>query len=243
MSFKRGDRDACQGECSWVFKEIPAKERQRIQHMSRTLRFDRGEIIFQEGEPAFGVYVICRGKVKLAKHSLKGKIQILKLLGPGEVLGEKTLFDREVYTAYAQALEATRVHFVERAPFLTLLREHPEIAIQFIEKLSRELKGFQDKLMEASYEGSLERISRLLLMMAKQYGTEAEQGVDIGVTLSRQELAELTGISTETAIRMLSRMKDRGLIAMDGQKIFIVDREGLNRIAEPFLVSLKENLL
>lgn len=226
-----------------MFNQLSPKDRKRLQEMSRTLEFPRGEIIFQEGEPAFGVYIICAGKVKLAKHSLKGKIQILKLLGQGEVLGEKTLFDREVYTAYAQALEDTRVHFIERAPFLTLLREHPEISIQFIEKLSRELKGFQDKLMEASYEGSLERLSRLLLMMAKQYGVETERGIDIGVSLSRQELAELAGISTETAIRMLSRMKDRGLIAMDGQKIFLVDREGLNAIAEPFLVSLKENLL
>lgn len=236
-------RSECTGECSWVFDQLSPKERKRLQEMSRTLEFPRGEIIFQEGEPAFGVYIICEGKVKLAKHSLKGKIQILKLLGQGEVLGEKTLFDREVYTAYAQALEDTQVHFIERAPFVTLLREHPEISIQFIEKLSRELKGFQDKLMEASYEGSLERLSRLLLMMAKQYGVETERGVDIGVSLSRQELAELAGISTETAIRMLSRMKDRGLIAMEGQRIFIVDREGLNQIAEPFLVSLKENLL
>lgn len=237
------NRSGCTGECSWIFTSLAPKERARLQETSRTYEIPRGEIVFREGEPAFGIYIICQGKVKLAKHSLKGKIQILKLLGPGEILGEKTLFDREVYTAYAQALEDTRVHFVERAPFVTLLREHPEISIQFIEKLSRELKGFQDKLMETSYEGGLERLSRLLSMMARQYGVETDQGIDIGVKLSRQELAELVGVSTETAIRLLSRMKDRGLIAMDGPTIVITDRDGLNRIAEPFLVSLKENLL
>lgn len=237
------DLTECAGECSWIFSELDAKDLSRIREMSRTLEYPKGEIIFQEGEPAFGVYIICKGKVKLAKHSLKGKVQILKLLGPGEILGEKTLFDREVYTAYAETLEETRVHFIERGPFLAFLRDHPDVALRFIEKLARELKGFQDKLMEASYEGSLERLSRLLLMMAKQYGIHTDRGIDIGVELSRQELAELAGISTETAIRMLSRMKQRGLIALEGSKIYLTDRDGLTELAEPFLVSLKENLL
>lgn len=233
----------CCGECSWLFADLDAQTLEKIRKMSRSLQYPKGEVIFQEGEPAFGLYIICKGKVKLAKHSLRGKKQILKLLGPGEVLGEKTLFDREVYTAYAETLEETTLHFIEREPFMAFLREHPEVTLRFVEKLARELKAFQDKLMEASYEGSLERLSRLLLLMGKQYGVQTEQGLDIGLELSRQELAELAGVATETAIRMLSRLKDRGLIALEGSKIYIVDREGLSKLAEPFLITLKENLL
>ncbi len=211
--------------------------------MSRTLQFGRREVIFHEGEPAYGLYIVCKGKVKLAKHSLKGKKQILKLLGPGEILGEKTLFDREVYTAYAETLEETELHFIQREPFVEFLREHPEVALRLIEKLSRELKAFQGKLMEASYEGSLERLARLLLLIGNKYGRETEKGLDIGVRLSRQELAEMAGISTETAIRVLSRMKQRGLLALEGSKIYLLDREGLEELADPLLVPLKENLL
>ena len=240
---KAADRVDCHGECSWLFSGLGEKALEKLRSMSRTLHYERGQVIFEEGEPAFGLYIICRGKVKLAKHSLKGKKQILKLLGPGEILGEKTLFDREVYTAYAETLEATTLHFIEREPFLEFLRTYPEVALRLLEKLSRELKAFQDKLMEASYEGSLERLARLLLMMARKYGRETPKGWEVGVELSRQELAELAGISTETAIRVLSRMRERGLIALEGHKIYILDKEGLARLAEPFLVTLKENLL
>lgn len=233
----------CCGDCSWIFSELGPEQRDQIRKMCRSLEYQKGEVIFQEGEPAFGIYIICEGKVKLAKHSLKGKKQILKLLGRGEILGEKTLFDREVYTAYAKTLERTRVHLIERAPFIAFLRENPEVTLNFIEKLARELKGFQDKLMETSYEGSLERLARLLLMMGNRYGVETENGLDIGVELSRQELAELAGISTETAIRMLSRLKQRGLIGIEGTKIYLKQKEELTQLAEPFLVGLKENLL
>ncbi|OGF54785.1 MAG: hypothetical protein A2Z21_09020 [Candidatus Fraserbacteria bacterium RBG_16_55_9] len=236
-------RKECCGECSWLFSGLGSETLEAIREMSRSLQYPKGEVVFQEGEPAFGLYIICKGKVKLAKHSLRGKKQILKLLGPGEILGEKTLFDREVYTAYAETLEETTLHFIEREPFIAFLRGHPEVALKFIEKLARELKGFQDKLMEASYEGSLERLARLLLLMGKQYGVQTGKGLDIGMELSRQELAELAGVATETAIRMLSRLKDRGLIALEGSKIYIVDREGLSKLAEPFLIALKENLL
>ena len=233
----------CCGECSWLFAGLGREALAKLRKMCRTLHFERHHLIFEEGEPAYGLYIICKGKVKLAKHSLKGKKQILKLLGPGEILGEKTMFDREVYTAYAETLEDTTLHFIEREPFFEFLREYPEVALRLIEKLSRELKAFQGKLMEASYEGSLERLARLLLLMSRQYGRETEKGLDIGIQLSRQELAELAGISTETAIRVLARMKERGLIALEGSKIYILDREGLSELAGPFFITLKENLL
>jgi len=237
------ERLKCSGECSWLFSDLGSEALRKLRAMSRNFKYPKGEVIFREGEPAFGFYIICEGKVKLAKHSIKGKKQILKLLGPGEILGEKTMFDREVYTAYAETLEETTLHFIEREPFFAFLKEYPEVALRFIEKLSREIKAFQDKLMEVSYEGSLERLARLLLLMGRKYGVQTEKGLDIGVELSRQELAELAGISTETAIRMLSRLKERGLIALEGSAIYIVDREGLGELAEPFLITLKENLL
>lgn len=234
---------ACSGECSWLFAGLGEPARARLRAMSRVLHFERRRLIFEEGEPAYGLYIIHKGKVKLAKHSLKGKKQILKLLGPGEILGEKTMFDREVYTAYAETLEETILHFMEREPFLEFLREYPEVALRLIEKLARELKAFQGKLMETAYEGSRERLARLLLMMGRRYGRETAKGLDVGIRLSRRELAELAGISTETAIRVLGRMRERGLIALEGSKIYILDREGLSELVDPFFLVLKENLL
>lgn len=243
MRTQTNGRRGCLGECAQIFRDAGPQVIEKIRGMSRTLYYPRGEIVFQEGEKAFGLYIICAGKVKLAKHAPHGKKQILKLLGPGEILGEETMFDRDVYTAYARTLEDSRLHFLEREPLLELLRRHPEVALRFIRKLAQEIKGFQDKLIETSYEGSLERMARLLLLMGGKYGIETDRGLDIGVELTRQELAELAGISTETAIRILSRLRDRGLVALEGHRIYILDREALNELVEPFLVTLQENVL
>jgi CRP/FNR family transcriptional regulator, cyclic AMP receptor protein len=123
------------------------------------------------------------------------------------------------------------------------LEKYPKVALKIIEKLSREIKAFQDRLIETSYGGSEERLARLLLMMAQVYGTQEERGMYVGVDLSRSELAELAGISTETAIRTLSAFKERGYVDLEGHKIYLRDRESLSKIAEPFEIRLKENLI
>lgn len=233
----------CKGECSWLFENLSTHALERLSQLSRFVHYGAGEMIFQEGEPAFGLYIICSGKVKLSKYASQGKKQILKLLGPGEILGEKTMFDNEVYTAHAKTLEATTMHFIERNAFIDFLKENPDVSLRLIEKLAREVKGFQGKLVEIAYEDSSERLARLLLLIAKEYGVKTPKGTDIGIELARSELAELAGMSTETAIRTLSKFKERKLIQLDGQRILIIDKEQLNKFAEPFLVALKENLI
>src|SRR5574337_318813 len=89
----------CAGECSWLFSELGSDGREKLRKMIRQFQYPKGEVIFQEGEPAFGFYIICKGKVKLAKHSLKGKKQILKLLGTGEVFFFNDTATTEIYTA------------------------------------------------------------------------------------------------------------------------------------------------
>lgn len=231
------------GTPSWLFEDQQDQAYERLMEMSREFNYGPGDMIFQEGQPAFGVYIISSGKVKLSKYGSNGKKQILKLLSAGEILGEKTMFDNEIYTAHAKTLEDTTLHFIERNAFIEYLKDHPEVSLRLIEKLCREIKGFQGKLVEIAYENSSERLARLLLLLAKEYGIETEDGLDIGIELSRADFAELAGMTTETAIRTLSKFKERGMIALDGSKIYITDKDQLNKLAEPFLVGLKENLL
>lgn len=233
----------CEGEGPWIFSVLSEEGQRELASLLRPIEYDKDEVIFQEGEPAFGLYIICRGRVKLAKRSSKGKRQILKLVGPGEFLGEKTMFDQEVYTAFAKTLEPTKLYFIERGAFLDFLLRHPQVAINLIEKLARELKSFQNRLLEISYEGSTERLARLLLKVGEVCGVKEDRRLYLGVELSRAELAEMAGISTETAIRTLSRLRERGLIDLEGHKIYIRDREGLERLAEPSSPLSRENHL
>jgi CRP/FNR family transcriptional regulator len=228
---------------SWIFTELYGKELGEIDSLVRPIEYEEGRIIFEEGEPVFGIYLLSQGKVKLAKRSAGGRKQILKLLGPGEILGEEVLFHEQTYSAYARALEWTRAYFVTMEEFRDFLKDHPQVAVRMIEHLSQEIKGFQNKILEASYGSSLERVARLLLAIADKWGEEEDGGFYIGIDLSRTELAELAGIAGETASRLLARLRERGILALSGSKIIILDRARLESLTEPLCVDLKESLL
>lgn len=229
--------------CSYIFQGLTPEAWEELKSLMRPLELERGEIVFHEGMPSFGLYVICQGKVKLAKRSRGRHSQILKLLGSGEILGEKTLFDGETYTCYARTLEPSRLMFIPREDFLAFVRKYPDVAVRLVEKLSRELKAFGDKLVEITSRSAKERVARVLVELARAYGRETDEGVDIGLELPRAELAEMAGISTETAIRILSELADRGILLLRGHRIVIKKPDSLRAMAHPFRTFLRENLL
>ena len=215
-----------------IFSDLKATELRQLQESIRTIRYDRGETIFPEGAPAFGFYLILEGMVKLVKRSMRIKNQILKIAGPGEILGVTTLFDKESHNAFAKTIDPVVVGFIERGDFFYFLERHPKTVFRLYEKLSGELKAFQNRLVERSYASSKERLARLILHLGKS-----------GVELSRAELAEMAGVSSKTAIRTLSELENRGIIAIESRRISILREAYLQKIVEPFLSHLNPNLI
>jgi len=215
-----------------IFSDLKEKDLEKLRESTRKIKYGQGEIIFQEGAPAFGFYLIFEGMVKLVKRSTRAKSQILKIVGPGEILGETTLFDKGSHNAYAKTLEPVVVGFIERGDFFYFLERHPKTIFRLYERLSEELKAFQNKLAERSYSSSKERLARLILYLGKS-----------GVELSRAELAEMAGVSSKTAIRTLSELESRGIIAIESRKIKILREDYLLKIMEPFPVDLHANLI
>ncbi|HEU67911.1 MAG TPA: Crp/Fnr family transcriptional regulator [Candidatus Acetothermia bacterium] len=233
--------EGCPGACSGIFADLAEPERQKLVALMRRMELAAGAMIFQEGMPALGLYILCRGKVKIAKRGRAGHSQILKLLGPGEILGEKTLFDQETYTCHAKALEPSLLAFIPRDGFLPFLRGHPDVALRLIAKLAHEGKVFGDRLVEIRSRSARERVARALVELGLAFGEETAAGWDIGVELPRAELAEMAGVSTETAIRILSDFKERGLITLPGRRIVIAKADELKAVAHPFRTFLREN--
>jgi len=215
-----------------IFSGLKEKDLEKLRESTRKIKYGQGEIIFQEGAPAFGFYLIFEGMVKLVKRSTRAKSQILKIVGPGEILGETTLFDKGSHNAYAKTLEPVVVGFIERGDFFYFLERHPKTIFRLYERLSEELKAFQNKLAERSYSSSKERLARLILYLGKS-----------GVELSRAELAEMAGVSSKTAIRTLSELESRGIIVIESRKIKILREDYLLKIMEPFPVDLHANLI
>ncbi len=215
-----------------VFADLKAEDLEKLDQLIRRIDYGADELIFMEGAPAFGFYLVFSGAVKLVKRLAKGKSQILKIVGPGGLLGETTLFDKGVHNAYAKTLVPSTVGFIERGDFFYFLEHHTKVIFRFFERLSLEVKAFQNKLAERSYASSKERLARLILALGRS-----------GIELSRSELAEMAGVSSKTAIRTLGELESRGIISLDNRKIKVLKEEYLRRLMEPFTVSVDDSVI
>lgn len=248
--------------CSWIFSELSEREFRLFTELVKHVHYEEDETIFQEGALAFGVYIVCQGKVKLVGRSPSGKRRILKLLGPGEMLGEEGLFADGIYTNYARTIEPSLLGFVSRESFLKLVERYPALSFKLLEKLARELGAFQSKLVEAAYERGERRLARLLLAIGERFGRQvavvragadadvdadvdanAPEALQLGLELSRSELAELVGLAPETTIRTLSRLQRRGLLELKGAKITISDPERLRELADRLPITAPECII
>lgn len=242
----KGNKSCSQKCCSTVFSNISShQEFSQLTQLMNFCRYQKGELIFRETTAASGIYIVCEGQVKVVQRSQTNvKRQLLKLIGPGELLGECTLLDGQgMYTSNARTITESKLAFIEKSDFLNFIQNKHQIALNLIEKISRELKAFQSKLIETSYQNIEARLARLLLLMADKFGAKRDSGTSLDLELSRSELAQMAGVTTETVIRTLSKLKDEDLITVDGPHIFIKDREGLKDLTKPLPIILAENVL
>jgi len=221
--------------CSWFFEALSPALQNEVSRFSRHVSYDAHEILFHEGEPSFGFYLICSGRIKLSKRTSSGKKLILQILGPGDLLGTESLFWGDVYDSFAETMAPTTLHFIERHSVLEIMKNHPDIALRLIESLSIGVRMFQSKLVETAYEGSQERMANLLLSLAERYVRQMLEGVDLGMSFTRGELAEMAGLTTETAIRVLSKFQHRGWIALKRNQVVLHDPMSLEALAERYL--------
>ncbi|MCS7198522.1 MAG: Crp/Fnr family transcriptional regulator [Candidatus Bipolaricaulota bacterium] len=228
-----------------LLQGLSAKARATLQQHLRVISYGPGDLIFQEGGPSAGFYIVLEGLVQYGKYSgRRTRRRILKLLGPGECFGEEMLFQTEICTCpgYARALTQSVVGFIERSVFLDFLNAHPEAWPKICEYVTRQLRIFECKLVELAYEPVEQNLIRLLVILMDRFGVQGREGVVLEVPLSRQELADLLGVHLDTVIHELSKLRERGLIALSTHKIVIKEPKRLREIAEPQTTCLSEHL-
>jgi CRP/FNR family transcriptional regulator len=224
----------CEGSCKWLFDELSPTALDEIKHLCRHIHYGDNELLFHEGEPSFGFYLICEGRVKLSKRTSSGKKMILQILGPGDLLGAETVFGGNYFDSFAETMMETTVHFIDRSALAEMMRSNPHIGAHLIERLSMGVRMLQSKLVETAYEGSHERMANLLLSLAERYGRNTLGGVDLGMDLTRGELAEMAGLTTETAIRVLSKFQRRGWLTLKRNQVVVHDLPALENLAERY---------
>jgi len=192
-----------------------------------TNKYKKGQTLFVEGNPTYGLYCISTGNIKISKMSKDGKERIVRLATGGDVLGHRSLFTEKYYSATATALEDTKVCFIDKIYILKLVQSEPSVASRLITKLGENLGVSENKIASYSQRNVFERVAELLLTLNASHGEVVENGSRINLILTREEMASYLGTATETLIRCLSEIKENNVITQSGKKIIILDEEKL----------------
>jgi len=196
-----------------------------VANITDNLEFKKGEIIFLAGDKIDKLYVINEGRVKISKISEDGKEQIIRILEPGDFMGELSLFKQSPLNNNAEALEPTVMCIIEGEKIKDIIYKNPGISIKIMEELSIRLEK-SDKLIERLVLHDVEsRVADILLSMLDEDG-------NINLTISKKDLASHIGMSQETLSRKLSHFQAMGWIKQIGQrKISVLDHKHLKNIA------------
>jgi len=222
--------ETCTVKDKSIFCHLQMDELITIDEHKSCIPYKKGQIIFNEGNYPLGVYCINKGKVKLAHAGQDGKEQIVKLAKEGDVLGYRSMLSSERYNASAIALEDTQICFISKEVFFSLLRKNPTLSLEIIRMLALELRLTENRLTDIAQKPVRERMAEALLFLKETYGFEKDNAT-ISVVLSREDIANLVGTATETAIRLLSEFKHDKIVVFVGKKIKILDMDKLVKTA------------
>jgi CRP/FNR family transcriptional regulator len=211
-----------------AFSGLSADELRALRQIAVQRKCARGEIVFSEGDPGNGFYVVIDGQVKVYKLSPEGKEQILHIIRPGEPFGEVAVFAGRSFPANAEAIEAGRLLFLPRTSFVELIRRNPSLAMNMLAVLSRRLRQFTLQVENLSLKEVPGRLASYLLVLSAEQGDAAA----VELPISKGQLASLLGTIPETLSRIFARMTDQGMIGVRGKTIDLLDRSGLKAVAE-----------
>ena len=186
-------------------------------------QYSPGEIVFCEGEPCAGLYVVERGHVRVFKTSPAGREQVLTIDGPGNSVAEIPVFDGGVYPASGAAVDDASLLFIGKQDFQALCLAHPQVALKVLRVVGARLRRLVGIIEELSFTTVRHRLVSLLLRLAQREGRKTEEGVEFLLPTSHQELASQIGTVRELVSRNLSRLQSEGLVKMEGRIILITN--------------------
>ncbi len=211
-----------------LFNGLPEDQIFAIKKIAVEKQFNKGEIIFSEGDEGNGFFVIAEGRVKVFKVSTEGKEQILHIFGPGQPFGEVPVFTGQRFPASAQAIDKTRVLFLPRASIVDLISANPSLALNMLAIMSKKLRQFAIQIENLSLKEMPARLASYLIFLADEQNNDNA----VSLKISKGQLASILGTIPETLSRVFAKLSGQNLISVDGKKIALLDRRGLENLAE-----------
>jgi CRP/FNR family transcriptional regulator len=223
----------CKLRADKIFCNLPAATVQALEAIKYTTAYPKGAVLFVEGQAPRGVFILCRGRVKLSICSSDGKTLILKIAEAGEVLGLSASVSGKPYELTAETLDPCQVNFVKREDFLHFLRGHNDVCLRVAEQLSEKYNTACHEIRSLGLSHSAaEKLAKLLLEWSMRNGG-ARQPDRMKLTLTHEEIAQMIGTSRETVTRLFADFKKRQLIQLKGSTLVIRNRPALESLIGP----------
>jgi CRP-like cAMP-binding protein len=192
--------------------------------------YQKGEVIYYEDTPSFGLYYISSGTVKIYTSDTNGREIILRLASEKDIFGHRYLMNESVHVESAKALEETICHFIDGRDFQDKMQRIPPLTQIILQKIGKEIHHYQKRCVELIKKNVRERLASYFYYMAMNHSEQLPKGLKIKIQLSREEIASIIGTANETAIRFISEFKEIGLIYEEDRFIYIRDKERLASI-------------
>jgi CRP/FNR family transcriptional regulator len=222
----------CKMRADQIFCDLPDAALQSFEQIKYATAYPKGAILFVEGQAPRGIFVLCKGRVKLSICSTDGKTLILKIAEAGEVLGLSASVSGKPYELTAETIDPCQVNFVKREDFLRFLKEHADACLRVAEQLSEKYNTACREIRSLGLSHSAaEKLAKLLLEWTVKNGEAAKQEPRIKLALTHEEIAQMIGTSRETVTRLFAEMKKRQIVQAKGSTLVIRNKAALKALA------------
>ncbi|HJV45496.1 MAG TPA: Crp/Fnr family transcriptional regulator [Bacillota bacterium] len=203
------------------FKSCTEEELNEITKLMIAKRVEKREILFYEGEPCEVIYFIHKGRVKTYKTTEDGREQIVNILTEGDMLPHVGLFGKSNYPATASALDDCELYLMYVQPFTLFLAHSPTITVKLLQELDGKIRDLQGRLSNILSRDMTEKVSNVLMDLAKKKGVKTDLGFRLDIELTHQDIANMVGTTRETVSRIISQLKKDHKIQLDHNSLFI----------------------
>lgn len=211
-----------------LFSELSREQIASLKLQEIDYAYKKGECLFQEGGYPKALYVVYKGIVKIHKYGTNGKEQITRLASAGDLIGYRSLLNDESYTASATAVEETKLFKIPSEAFFNLLKANSDFSMKVIQMLASDLRYAEKQVIDMAQKSVREKIAEALLLLSSKFGVNKDT-LALNSILTRKEIGDIAGVTTESAIRTISDFNKESIIEIDGKRIVIKDVKKLER--------------